>query len=153
MQNLFQFLMVMLFGKRWIIFDLKMGYKATMVVNELEVALHEEKLANLTRAQEQMKSDLEKLLERPKYTEEEYLAQLPEDQKQSTKALYDIKKKMDGERAEEVTALRNRISQMNDDIASADGELNKGYMLTYKNRVKYDFIKNYKPKKSYGEKN
>ena len=41
---------------------------------------------------------------------------------------------------------------MDDEIANADKELNKGFALTYQNRLKYDFIKNYKIKKTYGDK-
>lgn len=151
MQNFFQFIMYMVFGKHWLIFDLKHGYKATLVINEVELAMHEEKLSAVTHGKAKMQEQLKALEERPALTEADYLVQLPEDQRDSSKALYDIKKKVDGERAEEVTVLKNRIKQMDDEIASANGELQKGYAMTYGNRIKYDFIKTYKPKKSYGD--
>lgn len=145
--------MYFVFGKHWLLFDLKHGYKATLVINEVELAMHEEKLASVVEAKKQMQAELKKLEERPALTEADYLAMLPEDQKDSSKALYDIKKKVDGERAEEVTVMKNRVKQMDEEIANANGELQKGYAMTYQNRIKYDFIKNYKPKKSYGDKN
>lgn len=144
--------MYFVFGNRWLHFDLKHGYKATLFINELELEMHREKFLNAKKAQANMQQDLKRLEARPALTEADYIAELPEDQKDSTKALYDIKKKMDGERAEEITVLKNRIKQMDDEIASANSELQKGYAMTYNNRVKYDFIRNYKIKKSYGEK-
>ncbi len=151
MQTLFQFIMYFVFGKKWLLFDLKHGYKATLFINELELAMHKEKLSELRKARSSMVEELKKLQERPALQESEYIALLPEEQKESSKALYDIKKKIDGERAEEITTMKNRIAQVESDVATADGELQKGYMMTYKNRVKYDFIKNYKVGKTYGE--
>lgn len=153
MQNLFQFIMYFVFGKHWLLFDLKHGYKATLFINELELDMHREKLASVTQAKKDMQGELKKLEERPALTEADYIAELPEEEKTSQKALYDMKKKMDGERAEEVTALKNRVKQMDDEISNANGELQKGYAMTYNNRIKYDFIKGYKPKKSYADKN
>lgn len=152
MQNLFQFIMVVLFGKKWLIFDLKKGYEATMAMNDMELAMHREKHEQLVLAREEMELQIKTLQERPALVETDYLAMLPDDQKESSKALYDIRKKVDGERAEEITTLKNRVSSLNQDIEMADRELQKGYALTFKNRQKYDFIKNYKPKKHYGEK-
>lgn len=145
--------MYFVFGKHWLLFDLKHGYKATLVINEVEIAMHEEKLKAVQEAKKQMQDELKNLEARPALTEADYLAMLPEEEKQSSKALYDIKKKVDGERAEEITVMKNRVKQMDEEIANANGELQKGYAMTYQNRIKYDFIKSYKPKKSYGDKN
>lgn len=152
MQNFFQFLMYFVFGKKWLIFDLKHGYKATLVINELEIAMHEEKYKQNVKNKEDLQTKLKELQERPALEEADFIAMLPEEEKESAKALYDIKKKVEGERAEEITTCKNRIKQADDEIANASGELNKGYAMTYQNRLKYDFIRTYKPKKSYGEK-
>lgn len=152
MQNLFQFTMYMIFGKRWLHFDLKHGYKATLFINELELDMHKEKLDAVLKAKIKMQEDLKALGDRAPLKDQDYIDALPEEDKDSAKALYHIKKKIGGERAEEVTALKNRINQMDDEIANADKELNKGFALTYQNRLKYDFIKNYKIKKTYGDK-
>jgi len=150
MQNIFQFLATMIFGKTWILFDLKQGYKATLFINEIELEMFKEKYALTVKAKHSMQEELQKLQDRPDLKEEDYLAMLTEDK--SPKALYEIKKKIDGERAEEITTLKNRIKQMDDEIASVNGELQKGYAMTYKNRLKYDFIKTYKIKQTYADK-
>jgi hypothetical protein len=144
--------MYTLFGRHWIVYDLKHGYRATLIINELELAMHEEKLNGVNAGKEKMMEELKTLEARPALEEADYLAMLPEEEKESSKALYDLKKKVDGERAEEITTLKNRIKQMDEELANANGELQKGYAMTYKNRIKYDFIKSYKAKKPYGDK-
>lgn len=149
MQNFFQFIVYFIFGKHWLLFDLKHGYKATLFINELELDMHKEKLAQVVEGKVKMQEALKDLEARPALTEEEYIAMLPDEEKESKKALYELKKRVDGERAEEITSLKNRIKQMDEEIANADGELNKGYAMTYKNRIKYDFIRTYKIKPTY----
>lgn len=144
--------MYFIFGKKWLLFDLKHGYKATLVINELELEMHKEKLQAHIKNKEDLQIKLKELQERPALEEADFIAMLPEEEKGSAKALYDIRKKVEGERAEEITTCKNRIKQADDEIANASGELNKGYAMTYQNRIKYDFIRTYKPKKSYGEK-
>lgn len=151
MQNLFQFLMYKIFGKHWLLYDLKHGYKATLFINELELDMHKEKLASVEKTKVKMEEDFAELQARPELEDADIIAMLPEEEKESQKALYDLKKKLNGERAEEVTALRNRITQMDDEVATASGELQKGFAMTYQNRVKYDFIKGYKIKKTYAD--
>jgi hypothetical protein len=151
MQNLFQFIMYIVFGKRWLHFDLKHGYKATLFINELELDMHKTKLSAVQKEKREMQEELKALEERPNLTDEEYTAMIPEDQEKNPKALYEIKKKVNGERAEQITVLKNRVKQMDDEIATANGELQKGFAMTYQNRLKYDFIKSYKIKKTYAE--
>lgn len=152
MQNLFQFIMYFVFGKRWLLFDLKHGYKATLVINELELEMHREKLKAVKDAKRELEAEVEKLEAVPPYTDEELVAMLPEEDRESKKALYDIRKLKEGERAEEIAKLKNQAKAMENEIATANGELQKGYAMTYQNRIKYDFIKSYKPKATYGEK-
>lgn len=144
--------MYFVFGKHWILFDLKHGYKATLFINELELAMHREKLKAFVDGKAKMQEELKALETRPELTEEEYLAQWEADAEPTPKELYDHKKKIDGERAEEITTLKNQIKGMDDEISNANGELQKGYAMTYKNRVYFDFINNYKIKESYGDK-
>lgn len=144
--------MYFVFGKHWLLFDLKHGYKATLFINELELDMHREKLENISNAKVKMQEQVKELEARPELTDAEYMANWDGDNEPTPKELYDHKKKIDGERAEEVTALKNRVKQMDEEIANADSELNKGYAMTYKNRVKYDFIRTYKIKKTYADK-
>lgn len=153
MQNFFQFIMYFVFGKHWLLFDLKHGYKATLFMNELELDMHREKLQAVSKAKEKMQEEVEALGARPDLTEEEYLALYTGEEVLTPKGIYDHKKKIDGERAEEITTLKNRIKQMDDEIANADRELQKGYAMTYNNRVKYDFIRRYKVKKTFADDN
>lgn len=154
MQTFFQFIMYTVFGKHWLLYDLKHGYKATLFMNELELDLHRQKLENVSNGKLKMQEELKALEERPALTEEQYL-ELWENKEQAPtpKELYEHKKKIDGQRAEEITTVRNRIRAMDEEIANADGELQKGYAMTYKNRIKYDFIREYKIKPTYADKN
>jgi hypothetical protein len=145
--------MFVVFGKRWLLYDLQSGYKATLFMNELELDMHTEKLTSTQKAKEKMQEDLAILQQREPLKEEEYIAMLPDEDKDSKQALYNIRKKVDGERAEEITSLKNRIKQMDDEILKADRELQKGYAMTYQNRIKYDFIKSYKIENTYADKN
>ena len=165
MQSFFQFLMLHVFGKKWILYDLKQGYKSAIFLNEVELAIHEEKCKNVRKQKVELEVALEQAQTREPLTNAEYLAMLPSNvagellglsdlelEQKKPKALYDIKKKVDGERAEEIATLRNRVAQMDDEIQSADNELQKGYASAYKNRNYYDFLKEYKIKKSYTDK-
>lgn len=153
MQNIFQFVMYFVFGKHWLLFDLRHGYKATLFINELELDMHRAKLRACQDDKRAIEKELEELEATTNYSDEELIAMLPEEDKESKKALYDLRKLKDGERAEAIGVLRNRIASAENDIASANGELQKGYAMTYQNRMKYDFIRTYKPKTSYGDKN
>jgi len=145
--------MNVLFGKKWIWFDLREGYKATIFMDELELELHQQKLKSIQDSKEKMIKEVQTLEARPALKEEDYLAMLPDEDKESSKALYDIKKKVDGERAMEITTLKNRIKSIDDDILQANTELAKGYAKTYQDRLKYDFIRKYKIHKTYADKN
>lgn len=144
--------MYFVFGKRWLLFDLKHGYKATLVINELELDMHREKLSAVQKAKRELEAEVEKLEAVAPYTDEELVAMLPVEDRESKKALYDIRKLKEGERAEEIARLKNQSKAMENEIGTANGELQKGYAMTYQNRIKYDFIKNYKPKATYGDK-
>ena len=153
MQNIFQFIMYFVFGKHWLRFDLLHGYKATLFINELELDMHREKVRACQDDKRELEEELKGLEETTENSDEELIAMLPEEDRGSKKALYDIRKLKDGERAEAIGVLRNRIKSAETDIATANGELQKGYAMTYQNRMKYDFIKSYKVKKSYGDRN
>jgi len=147
--------MHLLFGRRWHIFDLKQGYRATIYINDMEVAMNEQRVNDVEDRKVQMQAELKALENRAPLTDEQYRALQTDPSVELTgKELYEHKKKIDGERAEQVTAMRNRLKQMDDEAASAFGELQKAYAIAYQNRVKYDFIRTYKPtKESYADQN
>lgn len=151
MQTFFQFLMTMIFGNRWTLFDLRQGYKATLYMNEVEIAMHEERVNAVMKAKQAMADELKALQERPALEDADYIAMLDDADKDSSTALYNKKKEVDGARAEEITTLKNRLSAMDEEVATADHELQKGYAMTYQNRLKYDFIKQYNKTKSYAD--
>lgn len=151
MQNLFQFIAYFVFGKHWLLFDLRHGYKATLFINELELDMHREKVRACQNERRAIAEELELLQAEEPLSDEALISLIPDEEKDKPKALYDIRRKKEGERAEATVALKNRLASADNDIADANGELQKGYAMTYGNRLKYDFIRTYKIKKSYGD--
>ena len=145
--------MYFIFGRHWIIFDLKHGYKATLVINELELDMHKEKVNAVKEEKRALEAKLAELEAREPLSDEALIAMLPDELKDKPKALYDIRREKEGERAEEITTVRNQMNVMENELATANGELQKGYAMTYQNRLKYDFIKQYKSRPTYGDKN
>lgn len=146
MNNFFQFITYILFGKRWILWDMKQGYKTTLFVNEVEIDMQKEKMRNAQLTKENLEIDLAEL-------EETELNVLSESEYESPKAFYDAKKLAENERAEQIATFKNRIKSAETDIQVADGELNRIYAITYNNRLKWDYIKNYKIKRTYADDN
>lgn len=145
MQNLFLFIVNVFFGKRWVLFDLRQGYKATLFMNDVETEMIRQRVAELVKAHESLQSEMN-VLEQKDLSDEVIIAMLPEDQREDKKALYDMSKKVRGENAEAITVYKNRIASLGNDITAEEGELQKAYSITYKNRVKYEFLRNYKIK-------
>lgn len=146
MNNLFQFITYVIFGKRWLLWDMKQGYKANLFVNEIEIDMQKEKSDNATETKARLERDLLALEESP-------LTLLEESEYPSPKDFYDAKKLAERERAEQIATFKNRIKSAETDIQVADGELNRIYAITYNNRLKWDYIKNYKVKRTYADNN
>lgn len=145
MQNFFLLAMNVLFGKKWVFFDLKQGYKATLFMNEVETDMIKENRVQLVKAQDSLKQELA-AHEAKTISDQDIIDQLPVDQKSDKKAAYELGKKLRGAHAEQISVLKNRITSTGTDIEKTDAELAKAYSITYKNRVKYEFLKNYQIK-------
>ena len=150
MQNLFQFLGYMIFGKKWLMWDMLQGYKGAIFVNEIEIDMQKAKLDILENNLKNLEAELK--------TAEE--TQLPDDasiteatSEEDKQARYEARRKLQGERAENISRLKNLIASNKEELDSQQGELGKIYALTYKNRMKYDFIRDYKIKDTYADKN
>lgn len=150
MQTIFQFLMYMIFGKRWILWEMKEGFKSAIFVNEIEVEMEKAKLKVLEENLANLESDLKQAEEAPL---PDVLALLSEDQKEDKKAFYDLEKKLKGERVENISRLKNLIASNKEELDRQNGEIAKIYAITYKNRLKYDFVREWKIKETYADKN
>ena len=150
MANLFQFIMYMIFGKHWIKWDMLQGYKMAVFVNEAEIEMEKQKVDEATARVERLKSELEEL-ENAEFADPLTLlpAELHEDKREVQKMEYKQKQ----ERAEQIQTFKNQIKSAEQDINLADGSLQKIYAITYTNRRKYDFMKNYKIKSTYADNN
>lgn len=150
MQNIFQFLTYLIFGKRWIKWDMVQGLKMAIFVNEMEIDMNKTKLREAQERKEKLEADLKALEETPLKSAVDLL---PESEKNDTKAIYDMEKKIKAERNEQVQTFKNQIKSANTDLEMADGELSRVYSITYSNRRKFDFVRNYKIKATYADLN
>lgn len=149
MNNLFQFFTYLIFGKRWIKWDMLQGFKMSIFANEMEIEMDKDAFDRATARKAELETAL-KALEDSELTDPLTLLS-PEDQT-NEKAIYDMKKKIKGEREEQILTFRNQIKQANTEIEIADGQLSKTYSIAYSNRRKYDFVRNYKIKATYADK-
>lgn len=150
MQNIFQLLTYLLLGKKWIKWDMLQGYKMAIFVNEVEIDMNKAKLREANERKEKLEKDLSELEASPL---KNAIDLLPEEQKNDSKAIYDMEKKIKGERNEQIQTFKNQIKSANTEVEMADGELSRVYSIAYSNRRKYDFVRNYKIKATYADLN
>ena len=146
MESFFQAVMYGIFGKRWILLGMKQGYKTAIFVNEIEIDMQKQKIARAKDARVKMELELAELMETPL---KDPMLELPEELRMDSKALFEMDEKIKNEREEVIKALKNRIHSLFQEEQLADGELSRIFSITYNNRLKYDFIKDYKIKTSY----
>lgn len=150
MSNLFQFIMYMIFGKRWIKYDMIQGYKMAIFVNEAEIEMDKNKMEDARKRVDDLTRELALLEEMPF---EDVMNLLSDDQKEDKREIAKMEYKQKQERAEQIQTFKNRIKSAEQDIQLADGALQKTYSIAYTNRRKYDFMKNYKVKATYADNN
>lgn len=148
MQNLFQFVMYILFGKRWLLWDMKQGYKGTLFINEVEIDMQKAKMERSRQTIEDVKAEMQALEATPL---KDAIDELPEELRTDKKAVAEMVGKIRTEREESLKALAGKLRTAEQEVQLSDGELGRIYGITYNNRMKYDFIRNYKIKKSYGD--
>ena len=142
--------MYVVLGKKWVLWDMLQGFKMSIFVNEVEIEMDKQKYEDAKAR----KAELEEALVKFEASElTDPISLLPEDQKTNEKAIYDMKKKLEGERKEQITIFKNQIKTAGTEIEIADGQLSKTYSIAYGNRRKYDYLKNYKIKATYADKN
>ncbi len=142
MNTFFQFVMYQIFGKKWVLYDMREGLRMAIFVNEAEIAMIRNKIRKFQDDKKSLESELADL------KTHDPLEGLPEGE---GKAYYDAKKvRMDGHE-EAMAHLERQIGAQNDNVSGTDGELQRIYNIAYHNRIKFDFVKSYNPKKSYAD--
>lgn len=142
--------MYVVFGKRWVLWDMLQGFKMSIFVNEAEIAMDKQKYEDAKKRKLELEEALAKFEDSPLT---DPVSLLPEDQKTDQKAIYDMTKKLEAERKEQILIFRNQIKSAGTEIEIADGQLSKTYSIAYSNRRKYDYLKNYKITATYADKN
>lgn len=135
--------MYMLLGKRWVLWDMKQGLRMAVFVNEVEVAMHRNKIRAHQDERARLESELEILKKR------DPLEGLEEGD--DRKAYYDAKKLREKAHSEAIEDLEGKIRSQDDSISGTDGELQRINNIAYHNRLKLDFVRSYRPKKSYAD--
>lgn len=140
MNTFFAFLMYHLFGRAWILYDMKQGLKMAIMVNEAEVEMHRAKIRThqdtLTRLEDELKT----------LQSSDPLEGLEESEDHA--AYKEAKRKRTEGHAAAIEDLKGKIQGQKDSISGTDGELQRIYNIAYHNRLKYSFLKQYKPKRS-----
>ncbi len=148
MSNFFQFIMYVIFGKHWIKWDMVQGMKMAIFVNEAEIEMEKAKV----REAGERKANLEKelvSLEASPLTDP--LTLLTTEQAEDKREVQKMEYRLKQEREEQVKMFKNQIKSADNECQVADGGLSKIYAITYTNRRKYDFMKNYKVKSTYAD--
>lgn len=146
MTSLFSFLMYTILGKRWILWDMKAGYKMAIFVNEMEVKMEMDKMKKLEARKAELEEGYRELTESPLKNAVEFLSPDKQDDK---KAIENMEFKLRKERESQLDNFRKLIKEVTQEVQMADGQLSRANGIAYGNRIKYDYIKNYKITKSY----
>lgn len=148
MENIFQAIGYLIFGKQWLLWGMKNGYKSAIFVNEVEIDMQKQRLAEIQERKAELVSGLEELEEEPL---KEASTLLTSEEMENKKLVYETESKIKHERNEQLETFRNRIKSVTNEEMSQDGELQRIYHIAYSNRRKFDFIKGYKIKKTYAD--
>jgi len=144
MENLFQFIAYMFFGKRYIRWTMIQGVKMAIFVDEVEIDRAKAKRQVMVKLLE----DTEKELKEVESTEVSG-ANSDLDNKEK----YEADKKIKEERKIKIATLQNRIKQARTEVEQSDGALAQCFSQAYQDRVKYDFLRGYKIKDTYADLN
>ena len=140
--------MYVIFGKRWIKWDMVQGLKMAIFVNEMEIDMDKAKYDDAVKRKATLEKDLAELIERPTT---DPLTLLSDEEKEDKKAIQKAEHKVKIEREEQIQQFRNQIKSAETDIQIYDGQLAKTYSIAYTNRRKYDFVKNAEIKATYAD--
>lgn len=140
--------MYVIFGKRWIKWDMVQGLKMAIFVNEMEIDMDKAKYDDAVKRKATLEKDLAELIERPTT---DPLTLLSDEEKEDKKAVQKAEHKVKIEREEQIQQFRNQIKSAETDIQIYDGQLAKTYSIAYTNRRKYDFVKNAEIKATYAD--
>lgn len=145
---MFEAIMFTLFGKSWIKRDMLRGLKGAIFVNEMEIGMAKEKFTNAVNTKRSLEEEYQKLLDSPLKTTDELL---PESDKENKHAVYEMDKKIKGERAEQIETFKRSIKEATTEMAVAEAEVDRTFGIAYGNRRKYDFIKKFKIVPTYAD--
>lgn len=137
MQTLFGFLAYWLLGRRWILTQMKAGLREAVFASEMEHELALRKHRDFLKEKEAFEAELNELQDAPEPS-------IPDD-------IADDAEKRAAFKREHTEAMSKRIDELKKDITNrdimmqgADGEVGRTRALVMNNRMKYDFVKNYR---------
>jgi hypothetical protein len=146
MTTFFDWLMFILFGKRWVLHKMKNDYKIAIFMKELDLS-HQ-----MSRYNESAKR-VEDLKMRVEEAENSELGQLTPAQQADKQLKYETEKKLKANKKQRIETAKKRLKSAETEMAMADGEVNRLNAENYKVRLRYDFIRTAKPKATYADLN
>lgn len=138
MNNFFQFVMYVLVGRRWIVWDMLQGVKMALFANEMELKMLRDKLRKSLDAELEVKNEIQAL------EAVDPLADLPED------ANYKDKKTAEEAHENKIKEAKERLQMKHAEVDGMNGEIGRLNNIVYHNRLKYDFLRSYDVSKHKG---
>lgn len=166
MQNLFSFIMTILFRNHWHMFALKYELAKRLFLDEVEMNMQKDKVKERRELVSGMQKQLDDMEEVVNQTDEEIFQGLidsatDEEERESisslegnekARAISAERKRLAKENAEDIAARKVELKARTEELEKEDDILKKAYGITYQNRLRYDYLTSYKPRKGYAEK-
>jgi hypothetical protein len=124
-------MMYLVFGRRWILWDMLQGVKMALFANEMEYKMLRDRYRKALDAERIAKDELEAEKKR------DPLMDLPAD------TSYKIVKEKEKEHDARVTELKEKLQAKSAEVNGITGELGRLNNIIYHNRLKYDFLSGY----------
>lgn len=137
MQTLFGFLAYLILGRRWILFQMRVGLREAVFASEMEHDLalrtHREYLKEKEAFQAQLAE-----------ASEETMPDVPSDIADDAEKRAAFKTEWQENHARRIDELKKDITNRDIMMQGADGEIGRTRSHVMNNRRKYDFVKNYR---------
>lgn len=146
MTTVFDWLMFVLFGKRWVLHKMRNDYKTGILIKEMDLEYQMSRSNDKQKTKLKIEKELQELEATPLPVAEDHLSA---EELEKPKAKYDFDKKHREEREERVKVLKNRIKVAEQEVAMADGEVQRLNAENFKMRTKWDFVRGYRIKSTY----
>lgn len=137
METLFTAIGYLLFGKRWILWNMRHGLKTAVFASEMEHDMALKTHRQYAREKAELEAQLRDLENEPE-------PEIPEDIRDDAKKSYEWKSEQEQNHKARVEDLKMEINNRDLQMSGADGEVGRTRSMVMNNRRKYEFVKGYR---------